>query len=42
MSATANRSGHPFRPAVEVLQLRKTYSGGVAAVKGVDFAVAPG
>jgi ABC-2 type transport system ATP-binding protein len=29
-------------PAVEVRQLRKTYPGGVEAVKGVDFAVHPG
>jgi len=29
-------------PAVEVSQLRKTYPGGVAAVKGIDFEVAPG
>jgi ABC-2 type transport system ATP-binding protein len=28
--------------AVEVMQLRKTYPGGVEAVKGIDFAVAPG
>jgi ABC-2 type transport system ATP-binding protein len=29
-------------PAVEVSQLRKTYSGGIEAVKGIDFEVAPG
>ncbi|HWD76327.1 MAG TPA: ATP-binding cassette domain-containing protein [Solirubrobacteraceae bacterium] len=29
-------------PAVEVLRLRKTYPGGVEAVKGIDFEVAPG
>ena len=29
-------------PAVEVTQLRKTYPGGVEAVKGIDFDVAPG
>jgi ABC-2 type transport system ATP-binding protein len=29
-------------PAVEVSQLRKTYPGGVEAVKGIDFTVAPG
>jgi ABC-2 type transport system ATP-binding protein len=29
-------------PAVEVNQLRKTYSGGVEAVKAIDFQVAPG
>jgi hypothetical protein len=29
-------------PAVEISQLRKTYRGGVEAVKGIDFEVAPG
>src|SRR5947209_8960050 len=29
-------------PAVEVSQLRKTYPGGVEAVKGIDFEVAAG
>jgi ABC-2 type transport system ATP-binding protein len=29
-------------PAVEVSRLRKTYPGGVEAVKGIDFDVAPG
>src|SRR6266536_3284088 len=29
-------------PAVEVSQLTKTYPGGVEAVKGIDFQVAPG
>src|SRR5205085_10860881 len=29
-------------PAVEVSQLRKTYPGGIEAVKGIDFDVAPG
>jgi ABC-2 type transport system ATP-binding protein len=29
-------------PAVEVSQLRKTYRGGIEAVKGIDFTVAPG
>jgi ABC-2 type transport system ATP-binding protein len=29
-------------PAIEVEDLRKTYPGGVDAVKGIDFAVAPG
>jgi ABC-2 type transport system ATP-binding protein len=29
-------------PAVEVRQLRKTYPGGVEALKGIDFEVAPG
>ena len=30
------------RPAVEVHALRKTYPGGVEAVRGIDFQVAPG
>src|SRR5258708_27280778 len=29
-------------PALEVVGLSKTYSGGIEAVKGIDFAVAPG
>ena len=29
-------------PAVEVMRLRKTYPGGIEAVKGIDFEVAPG
>ncbi len=29
-------------PAVEVEDLRKTYPGGVEAVRGIEFAVAPG
>ena len=29
-------------PAVEVVGLRKTYPGGIEAVKGIDFVVAPG
>jgi hypothetical protein len=29
-------------PAVEVSQLRKIYPGGVEAVKGISFEVAPG
>src|SRR3954468_24205102 len=29
-------------PAVEVRGLEKTYAGGVDAVKGIDFSVAPG
>jgi ABC-2 type transport system ATP-binding protein len=29
-------------PAVEVSQLRKTYPGGIEAVKGIDFEVGPG
>jgi ABC-2 type transport system ATP-binding protein len=31
-----------FAPAIEVSELRKTYPGGVEAVKGVDFSVAQG
>lgn len=30
----------PAAPAVEVEDLRKTYAGGVEAVKGIDFSVA--
>jgi len=33
---------HTRTPAVEVARLRKTYAGGVEAVKGIDFTVAPG
>ena len=33
---------HATAPAVEVSQLRKTYPGGIEAVKGIDFSVAPG
>src|SRR5690349_18310771 len=29
-------------PAVQVSDLRKTYPGGIEAVKGIDFDVAPG
>src|SRR5438034_11746816 len=32
----------PMDPAIEVHQLSKTYPGGVEAVKGIDFEVAPG
>ena len=32
----------PEPPAISVRQLTKTYPGGVAAVKGIDFEVAPG
>ncbi len=35
-------SGEGRIPAVEVSQLRKTYAGGVEAVKGIDFEVAGG
>src|SRR5438477_3330321 len=30
------------QPAIEVIALRKTYPGGIEAVAGIDFAVAPG
>src|SRR5947208_10794683 len=30
------------QPAIEVRRLRKVYPGGIAAVKGIDFDVAPG
>src|SRR5438874_4135958 len=30
------------QPAIEVIELRKVYPGGVEAVRGIDFAVAPG
>ena len=32
----------PGTPAIEVIQLSKTYAGGVEAVKGIDFTVAQG
>src|SRR5881227_1031658 len=38
MSATTTNPG----PAIDVRGLRKTYPGGVDAVKGIDFTVAPG
>src|ERR1700752_1496912 len=34
--------GETAVPAVEVSQLRKTYPGGIEAVKGIDFEVARG
>ena len=42
MSATENGSGRQLQPAIEVRGLRKTYPGGVEAVKGIDFQVAAG
>jgi ABC-2 type transport system ATP-binding protein len=42
MSGSSNGSGRRPPPAVEVVDLRKTYPGGVEAVRGVDFAVEPG
>ena len=35
-------SDEPRTAAVAVSQLRKTYDGGIEAVKGIDFEVAPG
>jgi ABC-2 type transport system ATP-binding protein len=32
----------PEQPAIDVRELRKTYPGGIEAVKGIDFKVAPG
>jgi ABC-2 type transport system ATP-binding protein len=42
LSESGKAVGSPMVPAVEVRGLSKTYPGGVEAVKGVDFAVAPG
>jgi ABC-2 type transport system ATP-binding protein len=42
MSARLHAVGNDARPAVEVHGLRKTYPGGVEAVRGIDFQVAPG
>ena len=42
MSARLHAVAGGTRPAVEVTGLRKTYPGGVQAVRGVDFRVAPG
>jgi ABC-2 type transport system ATP-binding protein len=42
MRATSNGSGHNTSPAIEVVQLSKTYAGGVEAVKAIDFEVAAG
>ena len=42
MSARLHAVAGGTRPAVEVTELRKTYPGGVQAVRGVDFRVAPG
>ena len=43
---TALSGSNAFRPgsssAIEVVGLRKTYPGGVEAVKGIDFSVTPG
>jgi ABC-2 type transport system ATP-binding protein len=42
MSARLRAVGDGMRAAVEVRRLRKTYHGGVEAVRGIDFQVAPG
>jgi ABC-2 type transport system ATP-binding protein len=42
MSARLHAVSNGTRPAVEVTGLRKTYPGGVEAVRGIDFRVAPG
>ena len=42
MSARLHAVSNDIRPAVEVRALRKTYPGGVEAVRGIDFQVAPG
>src|SRR5947199_6344955 len=42
MSARLRAVGDGTRAAVEVARLRKTYPGGVEAVRGIDFQVAPG
>jgi ABC-2 type transport system ATP-binding protein len=41
-TSTEHRGAGLRMPAVEVSQLRKTYPGGVEAVKDIDFEVAPG
>jgi ABC-2 type transport system ATP-binding protein len=42
MESVSERVASPDVPAVDVRGLRKVYAGGVDAVKGIDFAVAPG
>ena len=42
MSARLHAVSNGPRPAVEVTGLRKTYPGGVEAVRGIDFQVASG
>jgi ABC-2 type transport system ATP-binding protein len=42
MSARLRAAGNGAGPAVEVSGLTKTYPGGVEAVRGIDFQVAPG
>jgi ABC-2 type transport system ATP-binding protein len=42
MSARLHAITDRIRPAVEVTGLRKTYPGGIEAVGGIDFQIAPG
>src|SRR5262245_43979652 len=42
MSARLHAVSDGTKPAVEVARLRKTYPGGIEAVGGIDFQVAPG
>ncbi len=42
MSIVSNDYNPAANRAIEVVGLRKTYPGGVEAVKGIDFSVAPG
>src|SRR5215831_12716115 len=42
MNTASNASRIPTPAAIEVEQLRKTYPGGVEAVKGIDFTVSAG
>src|SRR6516162_5156085 len=42
MSARLHAVSDGTMPAVEVARLRKTYPGGIEAVRGIDFQVAPG
>jgi len=42
MSAQLHAVNDQARPAVEVARLRKTYPGGIEAVRGIDFQVAQG
>src|ERR671930_2330763 len=36
------RKERPMEPAIEAIRLRKTYAGGIEAVKGIDFEVDSG
>jgi ABC-2 type transport system ATP-binding protein len=42
MRRHSRRRARPDGPAIDVRGLRKTYPGGVEAVRGIDFQVAPG